>query len=88
MKRTILITLSLIFLGGCESFVSLEKLEAEAMLTGDWSAVGRRERIIERRKMRNFMQCPPGFVGYCEQIASREDCTCVDTDVIHSLLGY
>ena len=88
MKRTILIISSLIFLGGCESFVSLEKLETEAMLTGDWSAVERRERIIERRKMRNTARCPVGAVAYCEPGIGRQECVCVDADVIHSLLGY
>ncbi len=53
----------LLLLGGCASFASLEELEAQAMLTGDWSAVERRERIIARREAQDAVQCPSGAVG-------------------------
>ena len=44
--------LVLVLLGGCGTYTSLEQLEATAMLTGDWSEVEKRERIIARRNLR------------------------------------
>lgn len=75
------------FLAGCSSFVSLEQLEAEALVSGDWSQVEQRERLIERRKLRSFLACPPGSIGYCEADAGAERCSCVDADTMSAYLG-
>lgn len=80
--------LGLLFaLGGCASLTSLEELEAQAMLTGDWSAVERRERIIAQRQARKGPQCPPGAVALCMDNIGRDRCSCVKDTVIHSLMG-
>ena len=78
---------ALILLAGCGSFTSLEQLESEALLTGDWSAVDKRERIIARRKLDAGPTCPSGTIAYCQSFASDSRCTCVEADVIHTLLG-
>ena len=79
--------LGLLFvLGGCSSIASLEELEKQAMLTGDWSAVERRERIIARRKARESVQCPSGSVALCVRSGISSDCSCVANTAIHSLV--
>ena len=40
--------LALLFAAGCSAYVPLEQLEAEALVTGDWSKVEQRERTIAR----------------------------------------
>ena len=82
-----IIVLALILLTGCASYQSLEQLEAQALVSGDWSAVERRERIIVRRKQRNSFQCPPDSIAYCEMGISTDRCTCVDADRMRSFLG-
>ena len=77
----------LLLLGGCASFASLEELEAQAMLTGDWSAVERRERIIARREARDAVQCPPDTIAVCTDAVGRDRCSCVRASTIHSLIG-
>lgn len=78
--------LVLLLLGGCGTYTSLEQLEATAMLTGDWSEVDKRERIIQRRKLRAGLQCPVGMVSVCQAGAALNRCTCVKSDTIRSLL--
>ena len=85
MKGILLI--SLILLGGCESLIPLERLEEQALLTGDWSAVEQRERIIAKRKARSHSRCPAGSIAYCEAGISGERCNCINADVVRSFLG-
>ena len=82
-----IIVLALILSTGCASYQSLEQLEAHALVSGDWSAVETRERIIARRKQRNSFQCPPGFSAVCEMRISSDRCTCVDADGMRTFLG-
>lgn len=79
--------LILILLGGCGTYMSLEQLEATAMLTGDWSEVERRERIIARRNLSAGTQCPPGTVNVCQGRAASNRCTCIKSDVVRTLLS-
>ncbi|MDH3806013.1 MAG: hypothetical protein OEU90_11160 [Gammaproteobacteria bacterium] len=82
-----IIVFALILLSGCGSFTSLEQLESQALLTGDWSAVDKRERIIARRKLQAGPTCPSGMIAYCQTYMSDSRCTCVEAQVIHTLLG-
>ena len=77
--------LTLIFLVGCAGVVPLEQLEADALLSGDWSAVEQRERLIARRNLRSYMRCEPGTIGYCETNNGLEHCRCIDRKIIQSL---
>ena len=88
MKGMALLALMVLpLLGGCGGLTSLEQLEATAMLTGDWTEVEKRERILERRKLRAGPQCSPGRVAVCEAGAGSERCSCVRSANLHSLLG-
>ena len=80
MKAMIIVILLL--LAGCSSYVPLEQLESEALMSGDWSRVEQRERMIARRNSRSFMNCPPGTMGYCQRGGVQEKCGCVDRDIM------
>ena len=59
--KCIAIVLGLFLLGGCGTYHTLEELEDQAMLTGDWSQVERRESKIAMRTGRSGMSCPSGM---------------------------
>ena len=67
----------LFLLVGCSVQPTLDELETQAFLTGDWSAVEKRERSIARRIARSGSQCPSGYVSYCENHLGDVDCTCL-----------
>lgn len=82
MRGTIII-LALFMLGGCGTTVSLEELEAQALVTGDWSLVEKRESIIAKRRSRD-VQCPQGSFAYCESYASIQRCNCIARGDVYS----
>jgi len=73
---------ALILMSGCGTYHTLEELEAQALATGDWSAVEQRERMIARQSVRNGIACPGGRIGYCEDT----HCTCMTSDDMRELL--
>ena len=81
MKQTIFVV-SLMLLGGCGTYHTLEELEEQAFRTGDWSAVERRELILARQQYRNGIACPRDHVAYCEN--SR--CACIRDTEMRDLL--
>lgn len=84
----VLVLLGAIFLTGCGSMQSLEELERQAFLTGDWSAVEQRERIIAKRNARKGVQCPSGQVSYCETRVGLARCGCIDREELSSALTF
>ncbi len=80
-----ILILTLIVLAGCAGYPPLEQLEEQALLTGDWRAVEKRERLEVRRNLRSSMRCPPGTIGYCERYPRVDRCGCVNSTVIRSL---
>lgn len=84
----VLVLLGAIFLTGCGSMQSLEELERQAFVTGDWSAVEQRERIIARREARKGVQCPSGQVSYCEKHVGQARCGCIDHEELRSALAF
>ena len=84
--RVVLI-LTACLLAGCASGPSLERLEERALVTGDWSAVEARERSIQRRAVRVGIQCPAGFVSYCETSMATERCACINRKTLSSLMA-
>ncbi len=86
---TVLVLLGVIFLTGCASVQSLEQLEKQAFLTGDWSAVEQRQRIIAKRQALRGVQCPTGFIAYCEKKLGQEQrCGCVNNEQMRMLLSW
>ncbi len=82
-----IIILTLIYLVGCVPTVPLEQLETQALVTGDWTAVEQRERVIARRKARAGIDCPAGLIGYCETFASQRRCTCISSKTSRSIFA-
>ncbi len=80
MKMTSLIVLC--FLAGCATKPSLEQLEDEAMVSGDWSAVEKREQSSNRLGPINGRSCPNGRALICVKNGLREECECVDSRTI------
>ena len=85
MKTMITVTI-LLLLTGCGAMKSMEQLEKEAFLSGDWSAVEQRERQIARRNLKSSLYCPPGKIGYCEADFGRNECTCIDQEQLNAFL--
>ncbi len=71
--------LIIILLAGCASKPSLEELEAEASMTGDWSAVEKRERMNRRMSVQSERQCETGFILRCSKRSAKEICSCVSS---------
>ena len=85
MKATGLVLLCCL-LSGCGTYSTLEELEQQAFLTGDWSAVERRERAMARRGQANGSACPSGTTQYCERWGADERCGCVKQDMLRDML--
>ena len=67
----------ILMLGGCAALPTLEELEDQALLTGDWSQVEKRERTIARRQAEEPLDCVKGYVSYCETRIVNTRCSCV-----------
>ena len=78
----VLLIIGAIFMGGCGSFVTMEELQEQAMLTGDWSAVEQREKILARRAERRGPSCNNGRVAYCEIRMGDKVCRCMDRETL------
>ena len=74
-------------LGGCGTYQTLEELEQQAYLTGDWSAVEQRERIIAKRRQQTGLMCPSGKTRYCERWGATERCACMNRDSLRDMLN-
>ena len=62
---------------GCAARPTLEELEAQAAVTGDWTAVEKRERMNEKMRVQTRPECPEGFILYCRKKSAQEYCECV-----------
>ena len=87
MMKALGLVLTVVLLAGCGTTVPMEELERQAFLTGDWSAVEKRERMLERRKMRRGNLCPSGAIAVCESLAGTSRCSCVETDSLRAILA-
>jgi len=67
---------ALIFLVGCAGRPTLEQLESEASISGDWTAVEDRERMNERMRVNVEPDCPEGQYLLCRQKGEQELCSC------------
>ncbi|MEM7431104.1 MAG: hypothetical protein AAF351_04090 [Pseudomonadota bacterium] len=73
-----IIALSLLLvLSGCGHSLTMEELEAQALVTGDWSAVEEREAANQRRQARVAGSCPIGQVQVCESSMFNSNCLCM-----------
>ena len=84
--KVLISVLTFSLIAGCGTVTPMAELERQALLTGDWSAVEQRERILQRRKARQGALCPPGKVSVCESFAQSKRCTCIESDNLHAIL--
>ncbi len=84
----VLLLLGAFFLTGCMSMPTLEQLEEQALLTGDWTAVEKRERLIAKRERLRGPQCPAGTMAYCEGHMGQKRCGCVSNAEMRALLSW
>lgn len=85
MRSTALLLLALLSCG-CVSSPTLDELRHDALLSGDWSEVEKREKIQARRQARAAPKCGPGRVAYCESGFAEKRCTCASRAAIRALV--
>ncbi len=74
--------LLLVFLVGCSNQPTLDELEAEALETGDWTAVEERETLLRRTGRLAKMDCPDGTMLMCVDDMGKETCNCLPQSAI------
>lgn len=77
---TILSVLILMTTAGCTASPTIEELETQALLSGDWSRVESRERSVARRMARQGPSCPKKHIAVCIDRFHDNICSCVQTD--------
>ena len=82
-----ILILALCLLAGCTVGPTLEQLESQALVTGDWSLVEKREAAIARRNTSPGINCPSGSIAYCERYRVRKPCSCIPQDAIYSIFN-
>lgn len=75
MQAIRILALSVLF--GCSSQPSLDELEDEALITGDWSKVASYEQKVERTSRTNGLDCPRLYVAVCRESGLSSKCSCV-----------
>lgn len=75
MKFVILF--SLVVVASCALSPTLEQLEDEAITTGDWTAVERREEVVKERLETSAPGCPVGLIKKCVEEPSGIQCYCI-----------
>lgn len=86
MKKQLFV-FALILLAGCAAGPTMEELEDEALQTGDWSKVEKREQLRAERGGRSKAECPAGYAVLCRSEVGFEDCECVSQDVYDKMFG-
>jgi len=75
MRGVILFTVFL--LSACAPQPTIEELEDQAMASGDWSAVERREEMYKRQRGESAQVCPIRHTKVCNQSGALDRCACV-----------
>lgn len=85
--KCLVVVLGLTLLGGCGTYHTLEELEDQALVSGDWSDVERRESKIAMRTGRSGVSCPAGTTFVCQRGGVAERCDCVAFDDVQNSLA-
>jgi hypothetical protein len=76
----------LVCFAGCAASPTLQELEMQAFVSGDWAQVEKREAALARRKTRSGARCPNGYIGYCEVRFGERKCTCIVRTELMSIM--
>ena len=85
--KVLVLVFTFALIAGCGTVTPMAELERQALLTGDWSAVEKRERSIQRRAARQGNICPAGHVAVCERFAGTKRCGCIESDNLQAILA-
>lgn len=89
MKILALVLLPLLF--ACAPLPSLEELEEQALVSGDWSRVEARERLIAEKNAEenaiNFCDYS-GRIYYCEVSGLERRCSCIERRALNQILSF
>jgi hypothetical protein len=77
MKFVVLLTL--VFVTSCSLRPTLDQLEDEASITGDWEAVERREELIKEDREVSAPGCPAPLSKKCVEEQTGIQCYCLPT---------
>jgi hypothetical protein len=80
----IAIFFTLLIVVGCAPRPTLEQLEDEAGVTGDWAAVEHREELIKDRLEATAPGCPVGQREQCVEEISGIQCYCLPSAKAHN----
>ena len=80
----IVILLTLLIVVGCAPRPTLEQLEDEASVTGDWVAVEHREELIKKHLEATAPGCPVGQRKKCVEEQSGIQCDCLPSPKTHN----
>lgn len=86
MMKFLTILICMAFLSGCAVRIPMQELEAEALRSGDWSQVEKRERLIAKRKRSGQIKCPRDSVAICDSRGSHTRCECTSRTSMESML--
>lgn len=87
MKHLGLVVLLGASLVACAPAPTLDDLVYQANISGDWSAVEKRELLVEKRRARQGLTCSQGQVAYCESRGASERCQCVSNASVRAVFG-
>jgi hypothetical protein len=73
----LLFSVIVLFLTACTAQPSFEELEAEAIASGDWTAVESREEAAERRREKAGPICEGEQTRVCVETGPVEECSCI-----------
>lgn len=80
----LIVLFAVLGLSACGTTPSLEELEQQAMISGDWSEVEKRERMMMRREARREPRCGDGMISYCQTSFGRDRCACVASAIVRN----
>lgn len=82
----LMVFIAVLVMAGCSATTPISELEDEALRTGDWSSVERRERAIARRKAEEPTNCGLRNVEYCSGPPGALNCYCVKKKTMRNVL--
>jgi len=62
---------------GCAGQQTLEELEKDALVSGDWTEVEKREQLLARKGKKEGTDCPEGLTNVCYEQGVKISCGCV-----------
>lgn len=87
MKHLGMVVLMAACLMACVSAPTLDELVYQANISGDWSAVEQRERLVEKRRASQGLNCPQGLTSYCSHRGASKRCECVNANTVRQLFS-